>query len=182
MTSNGAGLPVYSSTWPQNWCSSMREPSTVRQPGSDDRRRARYLVQRRAYVLIRSELRSPLRLSSSHDLARSLEGLVRRPASLDHVFGDGCLSDAKPKLEEFAADARSTPKLILRAHLPDQRAQLYLDLRAPSPRARFPTPIAAKADPTPPHQRFRLNNRNAFRIGGNHRYIWTRNQRSMSVG
>src|SRR5665647_3543554 len=46
------------------------------------------------------------------------------------------------------------------AHLPDQRAQFYLDLRAPSPRVRFPTPIAAKAGPMPPHQRFRLNNRN----------------------
>jgi hypothetical protein len=27
------------------------------------------------------------------------------------------------------------PKLILRAHLPDQRAQLYLDLRASSTRS-----------------------------------------------
>ena len=31
--------------------------------------------------------------------------------------------------------------------------------RAPSPRVRFPTPIAAKAGPMPPHQRFRLDNR-----------------------
>ena len=60
---------------------------------------------------------------------------------------------------EQAVDARRAPKLILRAHLPDQRAQLYLDLRAPSPRAQFPTPIAAKADPMPPHQRIRLDNR-----------------------
>jgi hypothetical protein len=29
------------------------------------------------------------------------------------------LSDAKPKLEQFAVDARRTPKLVLRAHLPD---------------------------------------------------------------
>ena len=46
-----------------------------------------------------------------------------------------------------------------RAHLPDQRAQFYLDSPAPSPRVRFPTPIAAKAGPMPPHQRFRLDNR-----------------------
>src|SRR5258708_22872352 len=53
-----------------------------------------------------------------------------------------------------------TPKLVLRAHLPDQRAQFYLDSRARSPRVRFPTPIATKAGPMPPHQRFRLDNRN----------------------
>jgi hypothetical protein len=70
------------------------------------------------------------------------------------------LSDAKPKLEQFAMDAWSTPKLVLRAHLPDQRAQFYLDSRAPSSPPRFPTPIVAKAGPMPPHQRFRLDNRN----------------------
>src|ERR1019366_1708014 len=56
-------------------------------------------------------------------------------------------------------DARRTPKLVLHAHLPGQRAQFHFDLRAPSPRARFPTPIAAKAAPMPTHQRFRLDNR-----------------------
>ena len=43
---------------------------------------------------------------------------------LDHVLGDGRLSDAKPKLEQFAVDTWRTPKLIFRAHLPDQRAIL----------------------------------------------------------
>src|SRR4030088_3207649 len=56
-------------------------------------------------------------------------------------------------------DARRTPKKILRAHLPDQRAQFCLDLRSPSPSTRFPTPIAAKAGPMPMHQRFGLDNR-----------------------
>jgi hypothetical protein len=69
------------------------------------------------------------------------------------------LSDAKPKLEQFAVDARRTPKQILRAHLPDQRAQFKLDPRAPSSPPRFPTPIAAKAGPVPTHQRLRLDNR-----------------------
>src|SRR6202011_5562745 len=55
-------------------------------------------------------------------------------------------------------DARRTPKQILRAHLPDQRAQFCLDLRSPSPSTRFPTPIAAKARPMPTHQRFGSNN------------------------
>jgi hypothetical protein len=49
---------------------------------------------------------------------------------------------------------------VLGAHLPDQRAQFYLDSRSPSPRVRFPTPIAMKAGPMPPHQRFRSDNRN----------------------
>ena len=57
-------------------------------------------------------------------------------------------------------DARRPPKLVLRAHLPDQRAQFVLDWRTPSPRVRFPTPIAPKACPMPPNQRFRLDNRN----------------------
>jgi hypothetical protein len=32
------------------------------------------------------------------------------------------LRDAKPKLKQFAVDARRTPKQILYAHPPDQRA------------------------------------------------------------
>ena len=31
---------------------------------------------------------------------------------LDHVLGDGRLSDAKPKLEQFAVDRWRTPKLV----------------------------------------------------------------------
>src|ERR1700694_1339516 len=64
-----------------------------------------------------------------------------------------------PSSSSFAVDAWRTPKQILRAHLPDQRPQFYLDSRAPSPRVRFPTPRATKAGPMPPHQRFRLDNR-----------------------
>src|SRR5260221_144481 len=57
-------------------------------------------------------------------------------------------------------DAWRTPKLVLPAHLPDQRAQFCLDTRAPSPRVRFPTPIVTEAGSMPPHQRLRLDNRN----------------------
>src|SRR5258707_15472713 len=66
----------------------------------------------------------------------------------------------KAELEQFAVDARRTPKQILPAHLPDQRAQFRLDRRSPSPSTRFPTPVATKAGPMPPHQRFGLDNRN----------------------
>ena len=52
------------------------------------------------------------------------------------------VSDTKPKLEQFAVNAWRTPKQILRARLPDQRAQVRFDLRAPSPPPRFPPPVA----------------------------------------
>src|SRR5215471_10446984 len=61
---------------------------------------------------------------------------------------------------QSAVDAWRPPTTALPAPLTDQRAQFYRDLRAPSPRVGFPTPIATKAGPMPPHQRFRLNNRN----------------------
>jgi hypothetical protein len=48
--------------------------------------------------------------------------LAWRPPSLDHAFGDARLRNLKPELGQFAVDARRPPKLILRAHLPDQRA------------------------------------------------------------
>ena len=67
----------------------------------------------------------------------------------DHVFGDTRLRDLKPELEQLAVNAWRTPKRILHADLPYQHAQLCLNLRAPSPRVRFPTPIATKAGPVP---------------------------------
>src|ERR1700736_4508020 len=39
------------------------------------------------------------------------------------------------------------------AHSLDQYAQLRVDLRSPSQRARLPTPVAAKAGPMPTHER-----------------------------
>src|SRR6202158_5632143 len=80
--------------------------------------------------------------------------------SAGHLLGKASKLSRFKQLEQFAVDARRAPKLVLRAHLPDQRAQFHLDPRAPSPRVRFPTPIATKAGPMPPHQRFRLDNRN----------------------
>src|SRR6202021_1616043 len=75
-----------------------------------------------------------------------------------HVSCNARPGHLKPKLEQFAVDAWRTPKLVLRAHLPDQRAQLRVDLRAPSLWARPPTPVAAKADPLQPPQRLRFDN------------------------
>jgi hypothetical protein len=39
------------------------------------------------------------------------------------------LRDFKPELEQFAVDARRSPKRILDAHPPDQRTEVRLDLR-----------------------------------------------------
>src|SRR5664279_2936533 len=85
--------------------------------------------------------------------------LTRQPMLLDHIFGDARLRDIKPELEQFAVDTRCTPKRILHAHLPDQCAEVRLDLRPPSPGARLPTPVTAKAGPMPTHERLRLDDR-----------------------
>jgi hypothetical protein len=50
--------------------------------------------------------------------------LAGRPPPFDHVLGDARLRDLKPELEQFAVNAWRTPKRILHAHPPDQRAQL----------------------------------------------------------
>src|SRR6202171_4707288 len=78
--------------------------------------------------------------------------MAGRPPSFDHVLGDARLRDLKPELEQFAVDAWRAPKRIFDAHPPDQCAQLRVDLRSPSPWARLPTPVAAKAGPVPTHE------------------------------
>ena len=50
-------------------------------------------------------------------------------------------------------DAWRAPERIFDAHPPDQRAQVRLDLRPPSRRARLPAPIMAKACSMPMHER-----------------------------
>ena len=49
-------------------------------------------------------------------------------------------------------DTRRAPQRVLDAHPPNQRSQVRLDLRPPSPWARFPTPVAAKAGTMPAHE------------------------------
>jgi hypothetical protein len=79
--------------------------------------------------------------------------LTWRSASLDHVLGDARLRDFKPKFEQLAVDARRSPKRVFHAHPPDQRPQVRINLGPPSPGARLPTPVTAKAGPMPPHER-----------------------------
>jgi hypothetical protein len=84
-------------------------------------------------------------------------------SSAEPVCVPNTLRDLKPELEQFAVDARRTPKQILPAHLADQRAQFRLDRRSPSPSTRLPTPIAAKAGPMPTYQRFGSNNQSSVK-------------------
>src|SRR5258708_39403670 len=78
--------------------------------------------------------------------------LAWRPTPLGHVFGDTRLRDLKPELKQFAVNAWRAPKRIFDAHPLDQYAQLRVDLRSPSPWARLPTPVAAKAGSVPTHE------------------------------
>jgi hypothetical protein len=80
--------------------------------------------------------------------------LAGRPPPFGHVPGDARLCHFKPELEQLAMNAWSTPKRIIQAHLPDQRAQLCRDLRSPSQWTRLPTPVATKSGPMPTHERF----------------------------
>src|SRR5262245_61110656 len=75
-----------------------------------------------------------------------------RSASLDHILRDAGLSDLKAELEQLAMNARGTPQRIVSAYPPDQLAQVCVDLRPASKRARFPTPVPAKGSPVPSHE------------------------------
>jgi hypothetical protein len=75
------------------------------------------------------------------------------PRSVDgHVLRDAGLSDLEAKLEQLAMDARRSPQRIFRAHPPDQRAQICVDLRSTSKGAGFPTPVPAEAGAVPANE------------------------------
>src|SRR5947208_5633614 len=78
-----------------------------------------------------------------------------RSTLLDHVLRDARLSDLEAELEQLAMNARRSPQRIVNAHPPDQRAQVRVDLGPASKGAGFPTPVMAKAGPTPTHQGLR---------------------------
>src|SRR4029450_1738484 len=90
--------------------------------------------------------------TTNRSMAAMAPSLGRRATSLDHVLRDAGLSDLKAELEQLAMDARRSPKRIFRAHPPDQRAQIHVDLRSTSKRAGFPTPVPTEAGPMPTHE------------------------------
>ena len=92
----------------------------------------------------------------------SAPSLAGRSSPLDHVLGNTRLSDLKPKLEQLAMNTRCSPKRVFYARPPDQLAKIRLDLLPPSSRTRLPTPIEAKADPMPTHQRLGTDDRESL--------------------
>src|SRR5262245_32892454 len=91
--------------------------------------------------------------------------LSGRATSLDHILGNGRLSDGKTELEQLTMNALGIPKRILNAHSSDQRPQIRVDLRPAAQGAGFPAPIVAKAGSMPAHDglgpddRYGLENR-----------------------
>src|SRR5262249_16422852 len=85
--------------------------------------------------------------------------LTWRSLPLDHVFGHRRLGDLKAELKQFAVDAWCAPQWVLDTHLPDQCAQLRVNLRPPAKRARLPTPVPTKAGPMPTDERLGTDDR-----------------------
>src|SRR5205823_5373413 len=79
--------------------------------------------------------------------------------SLDHVLRHARLSDLEAELEQLAMNARRTPQRIFGAHPPDQCAQIRIDLWPTSRGTGFPTPVPAKAGPTPTYESLRSDDR-----------------------
>src|SRR6266446_5340842 len=59
-------------------------------------------------------------------------------------------------------DTRSAPQRIVNAHLPDQSAQVRVELRSASKAAGFPPPISPEAGPVPAHQGLRPDDRDGL--------------------
>src|SRR6266851_4693091 len=76
-----------------------------------------------------------------------------------HVFGDCRLRDLYPELQQFAMDARRTPKPVRQADVPDQAADLRWYLWPTTTRARLPAPVQSEAHPMPPNNGLRSDNR-----------------------
>src|SRR3954462_15793659 len=64
-------------------------------------------------------------------------------------LGDSGLRDLEAELEKLAMDARRAPEWVIQAHPPDERAQVRIDLRAPSSIPGLPAPVAAKPSTMP---------------------------------
>ena len=75
---------------------------------------------------------------------------------MEFPIGTG-LRDLEAELEKLAMDARRAPEWVIQAHLPDERAQVRIDLRAPSSIPGRPAPVAAKPSAMPANQRLRPN-------------------------
>ena len=102
--------------------------------------------------------------------------------SLGHVLGDARLSDLEAELEQLAMDARRAPQRIsMLIRRINARSSASICGRPPSERD-FQRQYRRKPVRC---QRTRVSGRMivmALRTDGNHRYSWTKNNRSLFVG
>ena len=113
---------------------------------------------RRSSAPIPAALPSPaIRSAADMTAARHPDGQGSQRAE-DQLPGAAVAGDRCGRryllLREVRERSLPHPRLhVLDTHPPNQRAQLGLDWRPPSPSTRFPTPVATKAGPVPRHER-----------------------------
>ena len=83
-----------------------------------------------------------------------------------HIPSDCRLSDLEAELEQFTMNVWSAPERVRPAHLANERAQLSRDLWSANTVARSPAPIRPKPSTMPANDRFRPDNRNRAKDGG----------------
>ena len=83
-----------------------------------------------------------------------------------HIPSNRRLSDLETELEKLTMNAWCAPEMVRAAHLANDRAQLSQDLRSAYMVARSPAPICSKPSAVPTNDRFRPDNRNRAKDGG----------------
>src|SRR5450432_825818 len=92
-------------------------------------------------------------------MKKRLPALRRWFSSLDHIFGNACLSDTDPELEQLSVDPRRSPQRIGNAHLADKLAYLRWYSWSATTAPRLPAPIRSEAGAVPVYDGLRLHNR-----------------------
>src|SRR5262249_31200106 len=87
-----------------------------------------------------------------------LPALRRRSPSPRHVFCNRGLSDIDAELEQFAMNARCSPKRVRNTHVSDELTNLQRCLWSATARSRFPAPIGSESGAVPTDHRLRFEN------------------------
>src|SRR5665647_1322103 len=84
--------------------------------------------------------------------------LRRRITTADHVFAHAGIADVNAELEEFTVDARSAPKRVFAAHLPNQLTDFLRHRRAAAlAAANLPSPKQSKSLAVPSYDGSRFD-------------------------
>src|SRR5450759_4597672 len=123
-----------------------------------------------AVVSQRQEHVQPLKANGRHreevDRNRGLQVVLeegtpclrRRIPTADHVFAHAGLADVNAGLKEFTVDARSAPKRVLAAHLPNQLTDFLRHRRSAALAAvNFPSPKQSKSRAVPSYDGSRFD-------------------------